>query len=164
VSEIRYIALPSPLINMGHIYQAAKLVDDAFAAGYFKNLLNEINCAWVALHNDKVIGWAAVTTENTNIKKGVLRCIAVHPEYRGCGIGRNLTKKRLKYLNDCDIIMSYAWVRPDGTCMSCRNLENFGFKLLLLDSDYYKNTRNNCKYCGSKCQCLARVYVKMRIE
>jgi N-acetylglutamate synthase-like GNAT family acetyltransferase len=164
VSEIRYIALPSPLINMGHIYQAAKLVDDSFAAGYFKNLLNEINCAWMALDENKVVGWAAVTTENTSEKKGILRCVVVDPEYRFLGIGKTLTEKRLKYLDDCNIIVSYAWVRPDGRCMSCKNLENFGFKLLLEDVEYYKNTRNNCKYCGNTCKCVARVYIKMRIE
>ena len=90
---IKYIALPNPTINMGHIYQAADIVDTAFAAGYFNNHLNEITCAWIALHDDKVVGWAAIS-------ECKLRCGAVHPEYRGQGIGRTLTEKREQYLGD----------------------------------------------------------------
>jgi len=151
--EIKYVGLPNPLINMGHIYQATQLVDDAFAAGYFKNHLNEIQCAWVALDGDKVVGWAAVSD-------CMLRCIVVHPDYRGQGIGKRLTEERLKYLGDCEQVISYAWVRPDGRCMSCKNLENFGFELAKELPEYYNNTRSNCKYCGSDCTCLARLYVK----
>lgn len=148
---IKYIALPNPSINMYHIYQATRLVDDAFAAGYFSNHLNEIQCAWVALDGDKVVGWAAVTD-------CVLRCIAVHPDYRGQGIGKRLTEERLKYLDYCDEVISYAWVRPNGKCMSCKNLENFGFELVSELKDYYKNTRGNCKHCGTVCNCIAKLY------
>ena len=59
-------------------------------------------------YSDKVVGWAAIS-------ECKLRCIAVHPEYRGQGVGRTLTEKRLKYLGDCDSVISYAWIRPDGT-------------------------------------------------
>jgi ribosomal protein S18 acetylase RimI-like enzyme len=152
---IKYIALPNPSITMKHIYQANDLVDDAFAAGYFSNHLNEIQCAWVALDGDKVVGWAAISD-------CMLRCIVVHENYRGRGIGKVLTEKRLKYLGDCDSVISYAWVRPDGRCMSCKNLENFGFKLEKQLDDYYSNTRMNCKYCGKNCTCIARLYVKKK--
>jgi len=153
IKNIIYAALPNPLVNLNHIYQAAQLVDDAFAAGYFKNHLNEIHCAWVALDSEKVVGWAAVGD-------CMLRCIAVHPDYRGQGIGKRLTEERLKYLGDCEQVVSYAWVRPDGRCMSCKNLENFGFELAKELPEYYNNTRCNCKYCGSNCTCVARLYVK----
>ena len=53
---IKYIALPNPKITMGHVYQAADIVDSTFAAGYFINHLNEIECGWVALDDDKVVG------------------------------------------------------------------------------------------------------------
>lgn len=148
---IKYVGLPNPLINMGHIYQATQLVDDAFAAGYFKNHLNEIQCAWVALDGNKVVGWAAVSD-------CMLRCIVVDRDYRGAGIGKRLTEERLRYLGDCDEIVSYAWVRPNGKCMSCKNLENFGFELVEELTDYYSDTRNNCKYCGKQCGCVARLY------
>lgn len=153
VSNVIYAALPNPKINLNHIYQATQLVDDAFAAGYFKNHLNEIHCAWVALDGDKVVGWAAVGD-------CILRCIVVHPDYRGQGIGKRLTEERLKYLGDCKEVVSYAWVRPNGECMSCKNLENFGFELAKELPEYYNNTRSNCKYCGSNCTCVARLYVK----
>jgi ribosomal protein S18 acetylase RimI-like enzyme len=158
---IKYIALPNPTISMGHIYQAADIVDSAFAAGYFNNHLNEIQCAWVALDEDKVVGWAAVSLTFTDC---ILRCIAVHPDYRGQGIGKRLTEERLKYLDYCGChdVISYAWVRPDGTCMSCKNLENFGFKLKKELDDYYNETRMKCKYCGTGCQCKARLYLKRK--
>lgn len=162
---IKYIALPNPSITMKHIYEARDIVDDTFAAGYFNIHLDEINCAWVALDGDKVVGWAAVVVEFDevfNAKEGTLRCVAVHPDYRGQGIGKRLTEERLKYLGDCFLVWSYAWVRPDGRCMSCKNLENFGFVLQEELDDYYSNTRMNCKYCGTGCQCKARLYLKRK--
>jgi ribosomal protein S18 acetylase RimI-like enzyme len=150
---IKYIALPNPSITMKHIYEARDIVDSAFAAGYFYNHLDEIQCAWIALDNDTVVGWAAVAN-------CMLRCIAVHPDHRGRGIGKRLTEERLKYLDDCDSVISYAWVRPDGTCMSCKNLENFGFRLEKEIHDYYNETRMKCKYCGADCNCVARLYLK----
>ena len=113
---IKYIALPNPKINMTQIYDAAEIVDNAFANGYFNNHLNEIQCAWIAMDDDRVVGWAAVS----------------------------------------------AWVRPDGTCMSCKNLENFGFKLEKNLDDYYNETRMKCKYCGVDCNCIARLYLKRK--
>ena len=152
---IKYIALPNPSITMKHIYEARDIVDDTFANGYFYNHLNEIQCAWVALDDDTVVGWSAVSD-------CMLRCVAVHPNYRNRGIGRTLTEKRLKYLGDCDSVLSYAWVRPDGRCMSCKNLENFGFVFEKELDDHYSNTRMNCKYCGTGCQCKARLYLKRK--
>ena len=152
---IKYIALPNPKINMTQIYDAAEIVDNAFANGYFNNHLNEIQCAWIAMDDDRVVGWAAVSD-------CMLRCIVVHPDYRGRGIGKRLTEERLKYLDNCDSVMSYAWVRPDGTCMSCKNLENFGFKLEKNLDDYYSETRMKCKYCGVDCNCVARLYLKRK--
>ena len=149
---ITYYALPSPKFGYKELFQAVRLVDNAFADGYFKNHLDEISCAWMALDDDMVVGWAAVTD-------CTLRCVVVDPEYRGRGIGRHLTQKRLKYLSNCEKVFSYAWVRPDGSCMSCKNLENFGFELNKEIDKYYYNTQN-CKYCGSGCRCTARQYIK----
>ena len=57
---IKYSAIPSPLFGYKQMFEAVNLVDNAFAAGYFKNHLEEIDCAWIALDNDRVVGWAAV--------------------------------------------------------------------------------------------------------
>ena len=152
--KIEYFSLPNPKFGFQQALDAARLVDDSFASGYFSKHLEEIECAWVALDKANVVGWAAVSA-------CTLRCIVVHPDYRGQGIAKELTKKRLKYLGDCDKVLSYAWVRPDGRCMSCKNLENFGFKLEKELSDHYNDTRQDCKYCGSNCKCVARQYVKI---
>jgi N-acetylglutamate synthase-like GNAT family acetyltransferase len=161
---ITYAAIPSPLFGYKQMFEALELVDNAFATGYFKKHLEEIECAWVALDEEKVVGWASVCVERNEPAPnvGMLRCIVVHPDYRGKGIGKRLTEKRLKYLDkDCFLILSYAWIRPDGTCMSCKNLENFGFKLHKELNDYYNETRQACKYCGSGCKCTARQYIKI---
>ena len=151
---IKYFAIPNAQFGYKQLYEATTLVDDAFCSGYFTNHLKEIKCAWVAMDNEKIVGWASV-------QDCTLRCIVVDPQYRGQGIAQKLTEERLKYLGDCDQIISYAWVRPDGTCMSCKNLENFGFKLHQELEDYYYNTRTEgCKYCGGGCRCIARQYVK----
>ncbi len=146
---IDYYSLPSQKFTYCHLFEAKGLVDDSFANGYFNNHLNEIQCAWIALDKHRVVGWAAVA-------ECMLKCVVVHPDYRGQGIGQELTRRRLEYLDHCDKIYSYAWVRPDGTCMSCKNLENFGFILHKELNEYY----NKCKYCGSNCRCVARQYIK----
>ncbi len=152
--KYKYIVLPSPAFGYAQLFEASRLVDNSFANGYFTSHLEEIECAWIALDKNRVIGWAAVSD-------CMLRCVVVHPDYRGQGVGKELTKKRLEYLGDCNEVFSYAWVRPDGTCMSCRNLENFGFKLHKELDEYYNDTRSQCKYCGSNCTCVARQYVKI---
>ena len=113
---IKYSAIPSPLFGYKQMFEAVNLVDNAFAAGYFKDHLEEIECAWIALDGEKVVGWAAVCVERNEPAPnvGMLRCIVVHPDYRGKGIGKRLTEERLKYLEKvCFLICSYAWVRPD---------------------------------------------------
>ena len=158
---ITYAAIPSPLFGYKQMFDAVELVDEAFAAGYFKNHLKEIDCAWIALDGDKVVGWASVCIGRNDMQSfGILKCVVVHPDYRGKGIGKRLTEERLKYLEDCKYVISYAWVRPNGECMSCKNLENFGFVLVKELPEYYNNTRSKCKYCGSNCTCVARLYVK----
>ena len=47
--KYKYIALPNPIFGYGHLLEATKLVDTAFANGYFRSHLEEIECAWVAL-------------------------------------------------------------------------------------------------------------------
>lgn len=161
---ITYAEIPSPLFGHKQMFDAVGLVDEAFAAGYFKNHLEEIDCAWIALDGDKVVGWAAVCTDRHehSPSEGMLKCLVVHQDYRGQGIGKRLTEERLKYLEkDCFLIWSYAWVRPNGECMSCKNLENFGFRLHKELPDYYNNTRSKCKYCGGNCKCVARQYIKI---
>ena len=150
---MKYYPLPSQQFGYKQLFEATELVDNAFATGYFKNHLDEIDCAWVATDNKKIVGWAAVAG-------CVLRCVVVHPDYRGQVIATKLTEKRLRYLGDCKEVLSYAWVRPDGRCMSCRNLENFGFELHQELDDYYYSIQN-CKYCGSNCRCVAKQYIKI---
>ncbi len=57
---IEYIALPNPCITMKHIYEARDIVDAAFANKYFSKHLNEIQCAWVAMDDDIVVGLSLI--------------------------------------------------------------------------------------------------------
>ena len=61
----------------------------------------------------ELVAWASVVIEED---VGILKCLVVHPDYRGQGIGKELTNIRLQYLKNqgCKYVKSYAWVRPDG--------------------------------------------------
>ena len=155
----KYVALPNPAIGMGHVYTARCIVDNALGGGYFSEHLNQIECAWACTLNGKVVGWAAAALEGDF---GVLKCVVVDPDHRGNGIGQELTKIRLKYLenNGCKILKSYAWVRTNGQCPSCRTLERNGFTAKEELQGFYSNCKHRCPLCKDNCKCVARVYQK----
>jgi len=88
--------------------------------------------------------------------------VVVHPDYRGKGVAKELTKIRLKYLKNqgCKYVRSYAWVRPDSSCPSCSILEKNGFKVIKEIEGYYSDCKHTCPSCDVDCKCIARVYQK----
>ena len=107
----------------------------------------------------ELIAWASVVIE---VNVGILKCLVVHPDYRGQGVGKELTNIRLQYLKNqgCKHVRSYAWVRPDGHCPSCGILESKGFKIVEEIKGYYDRCKFQCPACDNKCECIARVYQK----
>lgn len=155
----KFVALPNPSINMGHIYSARKIVDEALGGGYFSEHLNAINCAWICLHGGSVVGWAATSSEK---EIGILKCVVVTPSHRGKGIAQEFVDVRLKFLKsqDYNLVKSYAWVRPSGSCPSCKTLEKNGFIVTEELEGFYEDCDHKCPSCKDKCRCVARVYQK----
>ena len=143
---------------LGRYNNARKLVDNALGEGYFNEHLEVIEHAWMSF-NAELIAWASVVIEEDI---GILKCLVVHPDYRGHGVGKELTNIRLQYLKNqgCKYVKSYAWVRPDGSCPSCGILESKGFEVIEEIKGYYDKCKFQCPACDNKCECIARVYQK----
>ena len=137
---------------------ARKLVDADLGEGYFSEHLEVIDHAWMSFSGE-LVGWASVIVDGY---VGILKCVVVHPQYRGEGIAKELTKIRLAYLKDqgCKFVKSYAWVRPDGSCPSCGILEKNGFEVIDELNGYYSRFKHSCPHCDKDCKCSARVYQK----
>ena len=157
-----YIQLPNPKLTFRHMVEAARIVDNALGTGYFQEHLSEIECCWIVLSEDAVVGYAAVATERhpTAPSVGCLKCVAVDPLYRGQGIGTMLTELRMEYLDGYPLIFADAWVRPSGYCDSCKTLERFGFTVYEETEGFYADRKHKCPSCKDVCQCVARRYVK----
>ena len=55
------------------------------------------SCGWVAIYNNKEVGWCNMTFLPDNTIK--LEDSFVHPDYRGKGIYRKLWNRRMDYIN-----------------------------------------------------------------
>ena len=142
-----------------HRYNNAReLVDAELGEGYFSEHLEVIDHAWMSFSGE-LVAWASVVIDGY---VGILKCVVVHPQYRGEGIAKELTKIRLEYLKNqgCKYVKSYAWVRPDGSCPSCGILEKNGFEVIDELNGYYSRFKHKCPYCDKDCKCSARVYQK----
>ena len=155
----KLVALPNPSVDISDIYSARKIVDKALGGGYFSEHLDVITCAWMCLHKGSIVGWAATSSEGD---VGVLKCVVVDAEHRGKGIGQRFTDVRLKFLEGQghEVVKSYAWIRVDGSCPSCKTLERNGFTATEELEGFYANYNHKCPSCKDECKCVARVYEK----
>ena len=72
-------------VNLRMMMDAVDIVETAMGDGYFKSQLGRNNKSWIAVTAEyeeapKVIAYASITKEEDEC---VLRCSAVHPDYRG---------------------------------------------------------------------------------
>jgi mycothiol synthase len=73
-------------------------------------------------------------------KKGFLRVLGVHPEYRRRGIGRALAEKALESLKARGMETVQAWTQDDRP--QCKGLyESLGFKLIRVHSTMRRNLK-----------------------
>ena len=56
------------------------------------------SCGWVAIYNDKEIGWCNMTFLPNNVLK--LEDAFIHPDFRGKGIYKQLWNKRYDYIQE----------------------------------------------------------------
>jgi len=89
----------------------------------WRALLNfEPNGCFVAVQKDAVIGTATTTSYGTDL--GWIGMVIVHPEKRNLGIGRELLKSCLQYLNDNHV----SCIKLDATPMGKKLYISFGFR------------------------------------
>ncbi|MCX7619109.1 GNAT family N-acetyltransferase [Tepidiforma sp.] len=134
---------------------------------------------YIVLDNDKVVGY--IDFQLCDYTKGkiisilkqygiegktllYLDSVCVLPEYRSYGIATKLTNLVLSK-NSADIIAAEV-VKPPNEPMavSSKILKSLGFKELVTIEDswtqYMKNHKLSCNFCGSECHCAGVLFVK----
>ncbi|MBM4136735.1 MAG: ribosomal-protein-alanine N-acetyltransferase [Nitrospira sp.] len=107
------------------------------------SFLQEINNLYsikkVAVLNNTTIGYVCA---NHILNENHILNLAVHPEFRRCGIATKLTKEVLKELKEkgCDFV--YLEVR--GSNLSAKKFyEKLGFVIVAIRKDYYTLPRED---------------------
>lgn len=96
---------------------------------------------------------------------GLIKSLAVRPEYRHRGIGTKLTIESIVRLKEmsCDFFLAVSWVsnKPDS---SQKMFEKLGFKNILSVPDYWTQDSikegYQCPNCGNPCHCTANFYFR----
>lgn len=94
---------------------------------------------------------------------GLIKSMAVDPNFRSRGFGRRLTKMSLEQFREWEVKSAYAfgWSDYDG-CHIQTTLESSGFEVLSHISDYYRqssiDTGFNCPSCGNPCECSIKLF------
>ena len=149
--------------NLGYTY-----------ANNVKSLTEEDSVLLIANKNENIAGFACgynINNETDYINNyridneinSVLEKIVVHPDYRGLGIGKQLTKEKLKLLNGHTIVE--CWVRSDSPDSSLI-YESLDFELInTLENNWLEESKNAkdenfCPDCGEICYCDSKIYVK----
>lgn len=98
-----------------------------------------------------------------NYPLGVIKTIAIHPNYKQQGIGTALTKKGVEKLTkSCEKIISICWNQKEATSFNFV-LEKCGLQNLKEIKNFWKNDsltkEYNCPICGDPpCVCSAFIY------
>lgn len=101
----------------------------------------------------------------STLKIGLIKSVAVRPEYRHRGIGTKLTIQsmiRLKKMS-CDFFLAVSWIsnRPDS---SQGMFEKLGFENMLNIPNYWTQDSiekgYSCPNCGNPCHCTASFYLR----
>lgn len=96
-------------------------------------------------------------------KTGICETIAVDSEYEGQGLGTELVKQQIKYLEMCGVdgAVAVSWHREDH--YDSRPLfEKLGFEAAETHDDYYTSLPEDihCVDCEASCECGATVFKK----
>tara|TARA_R100001591_G_scaffold100381_1_gene106834 strand:- start:272 stop:775 length:504 start_codon:yes stop_codon:yes gene_type:complete len=164
---MKIIKISSDLSSMSSIYfsQARLFIDDAFGEGTlhrqtFDNTIHQ----WLIIDFDEdvVIGYCSAQINQEGLL-GILKTSVVHPDFRKKGIGDMTVKHRIKWLQEQDVqtIKSYAWF-VNGAVPAQKMLMNNGFEPWGDIRGWWSSDHNwdyPCSICGSKCKCVARVFI-----
>jgi GNAT superfamily N-acetyltransferase len=97
---------------------------------------------------------------------GLIKSVAVVPQFQGQGIGTQLVKDAIKKLEEhgAEAFYSLGWVSKERGCHIQGVLEALGFRMVSqFDSFWYKDSIEHgysCPSCGHPCQCATRLFVK----
>lgn len=96
-------------------------------------------------------------------KTGICETIAVGSEYEGQGLGTELVKQQIKYLEMCGVdgAVALSWHREEH--YDSRPLfEKFGFEAVWTRDDFYASLPEDihCVDCEASCECGATVFKK----
>lgn len=102
----------------------------------------------------------------TSGKIGLLKTMAVDPDFRGKGFGRKLTRMALDQFQAWRVANVYAfgWMDHDG-CHIQNTLESSGFEVVSHLTDFYHQEsldhKFNCPSCGDTCACSIKLFERV---
>lgn len=140
---------------------------------------NSITEGFVVVNNGHILGFAIVTVANEEYldeylahpdmtidvwpKTGICEAIAVDADYQSKGIGTELVKQQLNYLEMCDTdgAVTVSWHRENH--YDSRPLfTKLGFDPVETHDNYYARLPGDvhCIDCPGSCECGATVFVR----
>jgi GNAT superfamily N-acetyltransferase len=151
-----------------YVTQAKIFVDEAFGRGTLhRQICDNTIHQWLIIDfdddgNDTVVGYCSAEIKQEGLL-GILKTSVVHPDFRKSGIGDLMVKHRIKWLQEQEVqtIKSYAWF-VDGVVPAQKMLMNNNFKPWDDIRGWWSKDHNwdyPCSVCGSKCKCVARIFI-----
>jgi len=165
---------PQVIILANHVHGEGYLDSEKLIEWTNKGIVNEINCSFVALLNDQVIGFRSTYSANNwkvdqwctpelwqveRQKCCYFKCNTVEEKYRGLGIGKQLLKLAIKAaeLQGAQAGISHLWKQsPNNSAVSY--FSKCGGKLVKSHPDKWNEDSKqgyNCILCGHDCHCEA---------
>lgn len=131
-------------MTINHIDGIMDIEKDSFAIPWSRKsiedeLKNKLAIYFVALYDDKVVGYAGMWHVVT---EGHITNIAVHKDYRKQGIGDKLVKKLIETAEEKEMIGLTLEVRPSNEA-AMRLYKNNGFKLEGVRKEYYEDNKED---------------------
>jgi ribosomal protein S18 acetylase RimI-like enzyme len=171
-------------LQLKHVSELKKFLDIEAGIDYLteedlikiiknKITLNNKNCSFVALDNDKIIGvrltyapkkWLTdakgITVNKWNVDEDYVakfHCLFLDSNYQGQGIGPEMSKRSIKVLKEMGTkaIICHSWLESPNNS-SQRYLLKYGFKPVSLHKNFWSDFDYLCSGCSKKpCVCTA---------
>lgn len=177
--NIKYFPLSaeyfSPVITLAnHVHGSGYLNDEKIVQWTNKGIVNNINTSFVAVLDNKVIGFRSTYSANQwqidqwcsphlwqvdSQKCCYFKCNTVDEKYRGLGIGKQLLQLAIKAAQQqgAQAGISHLWKQsPNNSAVSY--FSNCGGTLIKSHPDkWYEDSKQgyNCILCGHDCHCDA---------
>jgi N-acetylglutamate synthase-like GNAT family acetyltransferase len=162
------------IILANHVHGDGYLDDEKIVAWTNKGIVNDINCSFVALLDNQVVGFRSTYSANNwqidqwctpalwqvdSQKCCYFKCNTVDEKYRGLGIGKQLLQLAIKAAQQqgAQAGISHLWKQsPNNSAVSY--FSKCGGKLIKLQPNKWNEESKqgyNCILCGHDCHCEA---------